>query len=107
MPAPNLIRNPTFSQQDQGWNTEGTVDYTRHYCRIITGQASQSVSVTPLASYRLRFYTQVIFKGSGELVIQPEPPRSRSIGPIPRFTLGQSGNSRTTCQRARVTSRCG
>lgn len=74
MPTNNLMHNPTFGQQGADWDTEGTVDYTRHYCRIITGQASQSVSVTPLASYRLRFYTQVIFKGSGELVIQPEPP---------------------------------
>ncbi len=85
MPTTNPIHNPTFAQQGAGWNTEGTVDYSRHYCRINTGEASQSISVTPLASYRLRFYTQAIFNGSGELVLEPEPPEVSRHWAYPAF----------------------
>lgn len=85
MPTTNLIHNPTFGQQGAGWDTEGAVDYSRHYCRINTGQASQSISVTPLATYSLQFYTQVIFKGEGRLVIEPEPPAPPQSWPYATF----------------------
>lgn len=70
----NLLLNGNFSDGGKYWDTLGTVDYTRQSCRVVTGQASQRVNVTPLIPYNLRLWTQVLFKGRGELLIRPNPP---------------------------------
>jgi hypothetical protein len=69
----NLLLNGNFSQYAMHWNTTGTVDYSRQYCRALTGQASQQVNINPGASYLLRMWSQVIFKGAGAVVITSEP----------------------------------
>ncbi|QHF45229.1 hypothetical protein PspS35_16085 [Pseudomonas sp. S35] len=70
----NLLLNGSFSDDGKYWDTTGTVDYSRQSCRILSGQASQRVDVTPLETYTLSLWTQVLFKGQGELLIRPNPP---------------------------------
>jgi len=79
MPGPgtftsNLLLNGNFSAHGRDWVTLNTVDYSRQYCRVLNGQASQVVNVTPGATYTLRLWTQVLFQGRGELFIRPNPP---------------------------------
>lgn len=70
----NLLQEGSFNYGGKYWDTLGNVDYTRQSCRVVAGQASQRVSVTPLIPYNLRLWTQVLFKGRGELLIRPNPP---------------------------------
>lgn len=70
----NLLQNGSFNDGGKYWDTLGNVDYTRQSCRVLAGQASQRVNVTPLVPYNLRLWTQVLFKGRGELLIRPNPP---------------------------------
>lgn len=44
----NLLQNGSFNDGGKYWDTLGNVDYTRQSCRVVTGQASQRVNVTPL-----------------------------------------------------------
>lgn len=79
MPAqPSLIRNlmlnGSFNDGGKYWDTLGTVDYSQQSCRVLTGQASQLINVTPLAPYTLRLWTQVLYKGQGQVLIRPNPP---------------------------------
>ena len=69
-----LMLNGSFSDSGKYWDTVGNVDYSRQSCRVITGQASQVINITPLTSYTLRLWTQVLFKGRGEILIRPNPP---------------------------------
>jgi len=70
----NLLLNGSFLDNGRYWDTLGTVDYSRQSCRVITGQASQRANGTPQVAYILRLWTQVLFKGHGELLIRPNPP---------------------------------
>ncbi|SDR26728.1 hypothetical protein SAMN04490186_4552 [Pseudomonas grimontii] len=70
----NMILNGSFTDNGKYWDTVGNVDYAGQSCRVITGQASQVINIIPLTSYTLRLWTQVLFKGRGELLIRPNPP---------------------------------
>lgn len=83
----NLLLNPGFNDGGNYWDTLGTVDYSRQSCRVMTGQASQVVSVTAGAPYTLRLWTQVLFKGAGELLIRPNPPATDHRLPLNSFHL--------------------
>ena len=81
----NLLLNGSFMDQGKYWDTVGDVDYSRQSCRVSSGQASQRVNVTPLQTYTLRLWTQALFKGSGELLIRPNPPATDERIPLDSF----------------------
>jgi len=83
----NLVLNGNFSAYGRDWTTLNTVDYSRQYCRVLTGQASQRVNVTPGASYIFRMWTQVLFKGSGSIVITAEPSATVELIDLDAFHL--------------------
>lgn len=78
----NLIRNGSFNHYGAEWTTLGTVDYSHQHCRVFTGQASQVLNALPETTYTLRFWSQVLFKGRGDLLIRANQP-----GPDVRFAL--------------------
>ncbi|MBY8948225.1 hypothetical protein J1G35_20405 [Pseudomonas sp. SH10-3B] len=70
----NLMRNGSFSRYGAEWTTLNTVDYSRQYCRVLNGQTSQVISAGAETTYLLKFWSQVLFKGRGELLIQADQP---------------------------------
>lgn len=70
----NLLDNGSFSKYGAEWTTQDTVDYSRQYCRVLNGQASQAINATAETTYLLKFWSQVLYQGKGELLIQPDIP---------------------------------
>lgn len=81
----NLLENGNFSAYGLGWTSLNTVDYSNQYCRVLTGQASQVITVTPETTYRLRFWSQVAFKGQGELQLRSNTPSADLHFPLNDF----------------------
>lgn len=70
----NLLRNGNFSKFGADWTTQDSVDYSRQYCRVLTGQASQVIDASAETTYLLEFWSQVLFKGNGTLSIRSNAP---------------------------------
>ena len=81
----NLLKNGSFSAYGQDWTTLNTVDYSSQYCRVLTGQTSQVIPVTPETTYRLKFWSQVAFKGQGELLLRSNTPSADLHFPLNDF----------------------
>ncbi|MBF6029521.1 hypothetical protein ICY20_17370 [Pseudomonas sp. P115] len=81
----NMLRNGNFSAYGTDWLTLNNVDYSRQYCRVLTGQASQVVTVTPETTYSLKFWSQVVFKGKGVLQLRSNTPSADLHFPLDDF----------------------
>lgn len=89
----NLLGNGSFSKYGTEWTTQDTVDYSRQYCRVLNGQASQAINATAETTYLLKFWSQVLYQGKGELLIQPDIPVPTCESHSTTFICGENKRS--------------